>query len=323
VARERREVAASIDIREVTALAALLLFTAFIAFAFVVRPPVSQSPRNVDLVVGLCLATAAIVVFAGGRASKGLLVINGALGIGWLAMLLMTGTRESAPSQVVWGFPMVLAAAFAAYYLSTRAYAMHLVAMGLGYALAVVIAGPDVAGLFAVVAVATMVTSSLALRQLRISRDAAIATLNEIATTDPLTNTLNRRGLQQQAPGLHSSAARLGATTTVIALDLDHFKQYNDANGHASGDELLGHVTQQWRECLREGDLIARLGGDEFLLVLPNADTADADAMLSRMRERTAARWSAGYAVWGPSQDLWQAVAQADEALYRAKSERS
>jgi diguanylate cyclase (GGDEF)-like protein len=312
----------SIGAKEVTALAVWLLFSASICLVFAIWPPTEQSPQDLDVITGLTLAAVALVVVVGSRRRFGPALINVSLAVGWLGIVIMTASRTAAPSQVVWAFPLVLAAAFAAYYLSIRAYAFHLLAMALGYGTAMLFFGPQISGIFGAIAIATMVTSSLALRYVRTSRDVALAELHQLATTDPLTQVLNRRGLQQQAPGLHSSAERAGTTTSLVAMDLDHFKQYNDEYGHAQGDELLKHLTQQWRECLREGDLIARLGGDEFLLVLPNAGAADTEALLARMRERTAGLWTSGYTQWDSAHDLWQAVSQADEALYRAKSKR-
>ncbi len=92
-----------------------------------------------------------------------------------------------------------------------------------------------------------------------------------LASTDPLTLLLNRRGLEDGLRQHRFSTAAIA----VLMIDIDFFKQFNDTYGHAAGDRcltLLGATIR--RQAARKGDLVARLGGEEFTVVLPNADAA-------------------------------------------------
>ena len=143
--------------------------------------------------------------------------------------------------------------------------------------------------------------------------------MNALALSDALTGALNRNGLALQAQTARSVAERSGLPTTVVAIDLDSFKAYNDQHGHPAGDRLLVELADAWSAELREADLLARTGGDEFVVVLPGTSPEEAAPVLQRMSERSPAEWTAGVAVWQAGRDLDAAVAAADEVLYAAK----
>jgi diguanylate cyclase (GGDEF)-like protein len=109
----------------------------------------------------------------------------------------------------------------------------------------------------------------------------------------------------------------------VALLDLDNFKEYNDTHGHLAGDRLLLSVTAAWRSTLRETDVLARWGGDEFVLLLPNCNLQQTEALLERMRVTCPeGSFSAGLAESNGDRPPETLLAIADEALYRAKGER-
>jgi diguanylate cyclase (GGDEF)-like protein len=147
--------------------------------------------------------------------------------------------------------------------------------------------------------------------------------MNDLALSDPLTGVLNRNGLAMQAPVGRSLALRAGLPTTVVAIDLDMFKTYNDEHGHPAGDRLLVELTEAWYAELREADVLARTGGDEFVVVLPGTSPEEAAPLLQRMSERSPSEWTAGVAVWDSDVDLQAAVAAADAVLYAAKRRTS
>lgn len=147
--------------------------------------------------------------------------------------------------------------------------------------------------------------------------------MNDLALTDPLTGVLNRNGLAMQASMARSMSARAGLPTTLVAIDLDSFKAYNDAHGHPAGDRLLVQHAEAWVAELREADLIARIGGDEFVVVLPGTSPEEAAPVLERMSERSPAEWSAGAVLWEAGLDLEAAIADADQVLYAAKRRTS
>lgn len=95
--------------------------------------------------------------------------------------------------------------------------------------------------------------------------------LERMSLTDPLTGAYNRRYLDTEFSVMFNAFSRTGKAVTVVTIDIDDFKQINDAYGHAVGDRVLRSLaTAARRICKRKSDLLVRLGGDEFILVLFN-----------------------------------------------------
>jgi diguanylate cyclase len=118
------------------------------------------------------------------------------------------------------------------------------------------------------------------------------------------------------------AAARRNERRLAVALvDLDHFKAYNDANGHPDGDLLLRGAARAWSSRLRAGDLLARYGGEEFVVVLPDAGGEyEAVSAIERVRHATpTVTASAGLAIWDGHEPAAQLLRRADGALYEAK----
>jgi diguanylate cyclase (GGDEF)-like protein len=145
--------------------------------------------------------------------------------------------------------------------------------------------------------------------------------LDAMAHTDGLTGIVNRRGLDEQLPIEVARADRLGYPFTVVMIDLDHFKRFNDRRGHAAGDTLLRGAAQGWRTQLRPTDLLARYGGEEFTLVLPACDAEQAVQMVDRLRPLTPdlQTFSAGIAQRLPDETAADLLLRADAALLAAK----
>ncbi len=153
------------------------------------------------------------------------------------------------------------------------------------------------------------------------------------AHTDALTRLPNRRGMMNVAPQLLAQAQRQGWPLSVLMLDLDHFKRVNDLHGHETGDRALALFADVIRSCLRDNDVAARIGGEEFVLLLPHTDAQGAallDARLRSLLEAQSTRvlgwplnYSAGWVLCPRTGDdpLGMALAQADQAMYQAKSE--
>lgn len=140
---------------------------------------------------------------------------------------------------------------------------------------------------------------------------------------DPLTGLWNRRRLELFVSMLVPASRRSGSAFGIVLLDIDHFKRFNDTQGHQAGDELLGRVAGVLKECARAQDLVVRYGGEEFLLVLPgtNRDAAlhVAERIRVEVRERTHATLSAGVDESSPERSFEQMLERADAALYEAK----
>ncbi|MBE3025563.1 GGDEF domain-containing protein [Janthinobacterium sp. BJB1] len=103
--------------------------------------------------------------------------------------------------------------------------------------------------------------------------------------TDPLTGLSNRRGMAAALDAWQAQARPF----SVIAIDIDHFKQVNDRWGHAVGDEVILRLAQLMRACSRDADVLCRNGGDEFIMLLPDADLDVALQVAERLRARVAA----------------------------------
>ncbi len=154
-----------------------------------------------------------------------------------------------------------------------------------------------------------------------------------LAKTDGLTGLPNRTHLLQRVQELLTGDPG-PRTLGFFLFDIDHFKKYNDTNGHLPGDELLKELSQILRENIREDELVARWGGEEFLMVMPNVDREEALRAAGRIRRLIAATAfphaekqpsgrvtvSGGVAVWPmDSDDVDTLLRLADEALYAAK----
>jgi diguanylate cyclase (GGDEF)-like protein len=113
--------------------------------------------------------------------------------------------------------------------------------------------------------------------------------LRHLADHDPLTGLVNRRGFGRDLRRHISRLTRYGARGALLMLDLDNFKGYNDANGHAGGDALLQAVANALNTRLRSDDVIGRIGGDEFAVLLPEATAEQAEivgaALVQSVRE--------------------------------------
>jgi diguanylate cyclase (GGDEF)-like protein len=156
---------------------------------------------------------------------------------------------------------------------------------------------------------------------LAIERDDLAEELARQAETDPLTGVANRRGLARALERDLAAARRNVRRLAVALVDLDHFKAYNDSNGHPDGDLLLRGAARAWSNHLRAGDLLARYGGEEFVVVLPDAGGEhEAVSAIERVRHATpTVTASAGLAIWDGHEPAAQLLRRADGALYEAK----
>jgi len=153
------------------------------------------------------------------------------------------------------------------------------------------------------------------------------------AMIDGLTALYNRRWLEEALPRYVTRFARDGKPLSLLIIDVDHFKHFNDNHGHPAGDAVLIAVAHCLRHNVRPGDFVARYGGEEFVVILANADEAIAMTVAERLRvavSREEVRSkdgvdlprvtiSVGAARLAPGQLAHGVVAAADAALYESK----
>jgi diguanylate cyclase (GGDEF)-like protein len=174
-----------------------------------------------------------------------------------------------------------------------------------------------------------------AVLDIRVKRAIEYAQTKRLANTDGLTGLYNRRSFQERLQQEVDRANRYHRPLSLIMIDIDHFKTYNDTHGHLQGDAILVDVAHTLQRLSRTSDIVARYGGEEFALILPETDSANAEALGKRLQEQIE-----GYRFPGeahlPGQTLTISVGiasythpdtkealleAADMALYQAKRE--
>lgn len=159
--------------------------------------------------------------------------------------------------------------------------------------------------------------------------------MQRLSQTDPLTGLFNRRGLDERMQIEILRAKRYRHPLSVVMIDIDHFKNYNDAHGHLEGDVILKQVAELFRIHVRETDVVARFGGEEFLILLTETAKAEALEVAEKIRAAVSV-WPFPHAGTQPegkltislgvatsSADLSEAqelIDKADHALYGAKN---
>lgn len=158
-----------------------------------------------------------------------------------------------------------------------------------------------------------------------------------LSLEDPLLRIGNRRSMELALDRVHQLSRRHQRVYTVVLVDVDHFKKYNDGYGHAAGDRVLALVAQRLQSLMRGSDAVYRYGGEEILVLLPETDLRGARSAAERLRAEIARiglphqgsphgvlTVSCGVAsvVVGEGRDeRWRCVVErADAALYRAKA---
>ena len=158
---------------------------------------------------------------------------------------------------------------------------------------------------------------------LEISRE-----MHKLATTDSLTNIYNRHFFNENFQREIGRARRYEKPLSVLLMDVDNFKFFNDTCGHLQGDIVLRIIANTLSANLRTSDFLARFGGDEFVVVLPETDAQGAESVSAKMRKAVAAQKfaeqplsiSIGVATFRPGITGEQMLEEADAALYRLKA---
>ncbi|WP_142847444.1 diguanylate cyclase [Telmatospirillum sp. J64-1] len=175
-----------------------------------------------------------------------------------------------------------------------------------------------------------LVASSAEILRLRQDMDA----LRREAATDPLTGIANRRSFDEAMGSAIRQENAAPGGLSLLMVDIDHFKAFNDSWGHQMGDQVLKLVARVLVDCIREGDLPARFGGEEFAVLLPGARLSQAVEIAEAIRSAVAEKkvinrrtgqdlgqvsLSVGVAEYRPDETAEQLIERADRVLYLAK----
>jgi diguanylate cyclase (GGDEF)-like protein len=170
--------------------------------------------------------------------------------------------------------------------------------------------------------VAAMIGLLAAEAGVALDRAELLARLEQAARTDELTGAVKRAAWEEQLVLELARAEREGRPLCVVMLDIDHFKNFNDREGHLAGDEVLKECARAWNAELRLTDQLGRYGGDEFMALLPGCTLDDGHLLVERLSAATAVAGqtcSAGIAEWD-GEESWRALLRrADDALLAAK----
>ena len=237
--------------------------------------------------------------------------------VGALVTVYMRGTP-----QIYWVYPALMASF---YLLKPREAIALTLLMAVG--LLPVLIQTTNTFLTSTVVITMMVTSVFAFA-FSVINSRQQQRLLDLATKDPLTGAGNRRALEEKLAEITASFRRSGLPSSLILIDLDHFKDVNDAHGHAVGDEILKRVTEILNLRIRVTDRLYRIGGEEFVVVADEQDVESAAKLAEQLRTLvevnelvpdSAVTISLGIAELrgGESYDSW--LRRADEALYQAK----
>jgi diguanylate cyclase (GGDEF)-like protein len=324
------------DVRRTTRL---MVHTACAMFAAAAVDGVVESflpgdPPSSLLPVGAAIVLPLVLLATGTRVPRWALALLGPLGVALIAVAMAT-TPNAGDGAVLYAMPVLWTSAF----FGRRGAVAIVACVAVGHAIALLLLPGDTAypGRWVNVMVAVCATA-IVVRALDHRNVVLGERLAHEARTDALTGLLNRRGFDERAQLEMARMKREPASVAVLAFDIDHFKDINDAWGHECGDRVLARLGVTLAGLSREIDVVGRMGGEEFVVLMPDSDAADAAALDARLRWALAAeadpgcggpgsgreglpaiRVSAGIAVGQPGDALHGLLRDADDALYGAK----
>jgi diguanylate cyclase (GGDEF)-like protein len=169
-------------------------------------------------------------------------------------------------------------------------------------------------------------------RQLSTERSEMLQKLKKLAITDGLTGLFNSRHFYKQLDLEVDRIKRYNHSISILIIDIDHFKDYNDLFGHMEGDKVLVKIGELIKSCLRRMDTAYRYGGEEFTVILPETNNQDAIIVAQRIRkiieaeifspssgEKITITVSIGTTEYEPEERISSFVQRADKALYVSK----
>jgi diguanylate cyclase (GGDEF)-like protein len=219
----------------------------------------------------------------------------------------------------------------ACYFLRPPVAFTHLCIASAAYALVLVLSPGHVMlpGLTWAMVTGTLAVLGILMTTLRGQLDQLVKQLAAAARTDSLTQLANRRELEERFAAELERSTRTARPLSIVVLDLDWFKEYNDRFGHSAGDRVLVLLAQALKRATRTSDVVARLGGEEFGVLAPETDETEAYLLSERLRAEVRSAFAretekmtiscgvASFPIHGIT--LGELLHAADRALYEAK----
>jgi len=219
----------------------------------------------------------------------------------------------------------------ACYFLRPPVAFTHLCIASAAYALVLVVSPGHVIlpGLTWAMVTGTLAVLGILMTTLRGQLDQLVKQLAAAARTDSLTQLANRRELEDRFAAELERSTRTARPLSIVVLDLDWFKEYNDRFGHSAGDRVLVLLAQALKRATRTSDVVARLGGEEFGVLAPETDETEAYLLSERLRAGVRSAFAretekmtiscgvASFPIHGIT--LGELLHAADRALYEAK----
>ncbi|HEY5316555.1 MAG TPA: diguanylate cyclase [Solirubrobacteraceae bacterium] len=204
--------------------------------------------------------------------------------LGW-GSALITGVAYFSggrPSPLIFFYLWVFL--YSSYFFTRAQAAAQIVIVGVAYAAVLAVHPPPGAVAWWVVGMGALLVTAVLIWTMRARAESLIAKLYDAARTDPLTGLLNRRGFRELLDLELERARRSDLAMTVVAGDVDHFKEVNDRAGHQVGDAALQRIARVLESAKRRIDVVSRVGGEEFALILPDTDPGGALLLAERLR---------------------------------------
>jgi diguanylate cyclase (GGDEF)-like protein len=249
------------------------------------------------------------------------------LGTILVSLVVYFGGSDAPPAYAAYYFWVALAAC---YFLTPAVAATHLALASAGYGIALLAsAGVEVPALNWALTTGSLFVIGTLMTALRGQMERMLTELGAAARTDPLTGLANRRELEGRFAGELERSTRGGRPLSIVVLDLDWFKEFNDRFGHAAGDGALVQLGEALRRATRTSDIVARLGGEEFAVLAPETDQHEGYQLAERLRAEVRATFArqqekmtvscgvAGFPMHGIT--TGELLHSADRALYEAK----
>ncbi|MDQ6779495.1 MAG: diguanylate cyclase [Actinomycetota bacterium] len=173
---------------------------------------------------------------------------------------------------------------YSSYFFTRRQAAAQFAIVGLAYGAVLAARPPSGAVAWWAVGMGTLLVTAVLIWTMRARAESLIERLYDAARTDPLTGLLNRRGFRELLDLELERARRSDLPMTLVAGDIDHFKEVNDRSGHQVGDAALQRIARVLESAKRRIDVVSRVGGEEFAVILPDTDQRGALLVAERLR---------------------------------------